>query len=166
MSFKRPPPREAKQWTGDALPSPRSAKSEQQKQYDRDDAKARRQREALRIDDGKARLSVPVPKTPDRKSQAIRDAARDEECTVRIVGACNFDPATSVWSHAPWLDGDRGMQIKSLDLNGAIACSACHDLIDGRTKHLPPGASKQSIELDWHRGHLRSLVRLRQKGLV
>ncbi len=108
---------------------------------------------------------ITVSKTPDRKSQAIRDAARDEECTVRIVGACNFDPATSVWSHMPSLDADRGMGMKAIDLAGAIACSGCHDVVDGR-RPLPPGASATSVFVDWCRGHFRSLVRLRQKGLV
>lgn len=67
--------------------------------------------------------------------------------------------------HWPGLDGGRGLGIKSLDLAGAICCSACHDVIDGRAP-LPAGATRESVEIDWHRGHLRSLVLLAQKGLL
>ena len=84
---------------------------------------------------------------------------------MRLVGACNHDPATTVWSHLPGIDGDRGMGIKSLDLCGAYACATCHDVVDGRAP-LPAGATRQSVMLDWHHGHMRSLVRLAQKGLL
>lgn len=100
-----------------------------------------------------------------RTVQAIRNAARDEDCTVRIAGACNSNPATSVWSHFPGLDGDRGMGIKALDLCGAIACSACHDVVDGRAP-MPAGATRSSVMLDWFHGHMRSLVVLARKGVL
>lgn len=115
--------------------------------------------------DAVARCSAPVLKVQGRVSQAIRDSARGEECSVRLVGVCNNDPATTVWSHLPGIDGDRGMGIKSLDLCGAACCSACHDVIDGRAP-LPAGATRQSVMLDWMFGHMRSLVRLAQKGLL
>lgn len=110
-------------------------------------------------------LSKVEPKTPDRKKQSIRDSARGEACTVRIVGACNSNPETTVWSHLPSLDGGRGMGMKAIDECGAYACSGCHDAIDGR-RPLPPGASPTSVQLDWFRGHIRSLVILKQKGLL
>jgi len=105
------------------------------------------------------------PKIEQRKVQSIRDSARGEECTVRIVGACNSRPDTVVWSHVPSLVGDRGMGLKALDLCGAYACAACHDVVDGR-RGLPPGASAMSVRLDWFQGHMRSLVLLARKGLV
>lgn len=104
-------------------------------------------------------------KTPDRKKQSIRDSARGEECTARIVGACNHDPATTVWSHLPSLDGGRGMGLKSIDENGAYLCSGCHDAIDGR-RPMPLGATRDSLMLDWCAAHFRSLVILKQKGLL
>lgn len=109
--------------------------------------------------------SGPLLKTPNRKNQAIRDSARDEECQVRIVGACNHDKATTVWSHFMFLAAGRGMGIKSIDEAGAYSCSGCHDVVDGR-RRLPPGASTTSIMLDWYAGHMRSLVILKQKGLL
>lgn len=107
----------------------------------------------------------PAPKVQGRKQQAIRDAAQGEPCTVRLVGVCNHRPETSVWAHWPGLDGDRGMGLKSIDLAGAIACFSCHDVIDMRAK-APDGMTREQVELAFFRGHLRSLVRLKQKGLL
>lgn len=107
----------------------------------------------------------PVLKTPDRKSQAIRDSARDEECTVRITGVCNHDPKTTVWSHAPIGAAGKAGALKALDLCGCYSCAACHDVVDGRAPR-PAGYSREQVLLDWFFGHLRSLVRLKQKGLV
>jgi hypothetical protein len=111
--------------------------------------------------------AVPAPKLTrkDRTRQSIRDAARGEECTVRITGACVGGTETTVLSHWPGIDGDRGMGIKALDLCGAFACVGCHDVVDGR-RGLPPGASRNSVTHDWLIGHLRTLVRLAQKGIV
>ncbi len=34
-------------------------------------------------------------------SKKVRDSARGQDCTVRIPGTCNFDPATTVLAHLP-----------------------------------------------------------------
>ena len=113
---------------------------------------------------GRALVAL-APRIVSRKRPAICDSANGEDCTVRIVGACNSDPTTTVWSHLPGLDGDRGMGIKALDICGAYCCWSCHEVVDARAP-LPAGATRQSVMLDWHAGHMRSLVRLAQKGLV
>ncbi len=82
-----------------------------------------------------------------------------------MIGVCNHDSATTVWSHWPGLAGGRGMGLKSNDLCGAYACSACHDVVDMRSDP-PEGMTRQAVEIDWHEGHLRSLVRLCEKGIV
>lgn len=120
---------------------------------------------AGRLDGPTVTVKSAPAKIEHRKVQAIRDSARGEECTVRIVGACNSRPDTVVWSHVPSLVGDRGMGMKALDVCGAYACAACHDVVDGR-RGLPPGASLTSVLLDWHMGHMRSLVLLARKGLL
>ncbi|MDB5541967.1 MAG: hypothetical protein JWQ89_3694 [Devosia sp.] len=153
MTFKRPPPRPAKQWTADELPTPRAAVL-----YAPISNLTREQFE--RMYPGKPEL-----KTPDRKSTAIRESARGEECTVRIVGACTHDDAMTIWSHAPFKSADKGGSIKSLDLCGAYCCTACDAVIDGQ-RPMPPGASRTSVMNDWFHGHMRSLVKLRQKGLA
>lgn len=57
-------------------------------------------------------------------------AARGQECQIRIPGACNGDPATTVFAH---LNG-AGMGMKKPDIHGSFACSVCHDIVDGRLK--------------------------------
>ncbi|MFC6122586.1 DUF1364 domain-containing protein [Citrobacter bitternis] len=60
-------------------------------------------------------------------------AARGRECQVRIPGVCNGNDETSVLAHIR-LTGLCGTGIKPPDLIATIACSACHDEIDRRTR--------------------------------
>lgn len=106
-----------------------------------------------------------LQKVPERVHQAIRDSARGEDCSVRIVGACSFDPEKTIWSHAPFGAGGKGRGIKAIDLCGAYACTCCDAVIDGQAP-LPPGVTREMALIDWFYGHLRSLVRLKQKGLA
>ena len=116
-------------------------------------------------------VNAPVARTPssphadDARGRKIRQSARGEDCDVRIAGVCNFDPATTVWSHYPGLAGGRGMGLKSLDACGVYCCSACHDLADDRAP-APHGMTRQDVMLAWHEGHLRSLIKLHSKGLL
>ena len=110
-------------------------------------------------------MAKPVLKTPEPHDQRIRDSAKGEECTVRIVGACTHDPAHTIWSHAPLQAAGKGRGLKSICLAGAYCCTSCDAVVDGQ-RHLPPGASRDSVLLDWSHGHMRSLVILKQKGLA
>lgn len=148
MAFGQQPRRAAKQYEGEKFA-----------------VEPRRARMVARLDERKPAAKAPPPKIERRVRQDIRDAANGEECTVRITGACNHRTDTTVGAHWPGLDGDRGMAMKAFDLCIAFACSGCHDVIDMRAP-LPPGATRESVELDYHRGHLRTLVRLGQKGLL
>ena len=113
----------------------------------------------------KTKAIVQAPKDGTMYSQAIRDSARGAECSMRIFEVCNRDPATSVWAHWPGLDGGRGMGVKSIDLAGCVACSACHDVLDGRAPR-PIWMSREAVELAFLRAHLRSLVMLVRRGLI
>jgi hypothetical protein len=99
-----------------------------------------------------------------RTVQAIRDSARGEPCLVRILG-CPGDPAMTIWSHAPFGAAGKGMGIKSLDLAGAYCCTYCDAIVDGQ-RPLPAGVRRDEALLDWFMGHVRSLERLAQKGLL
>lgn len=79
------------------------------------------------------------------ESKKLRDSARGRDCTLRIPGTCNGNPETTVLAHLPC--GHRGVGMKSPDNMAVFACSACHDLIDGRARG----------ELDW-RDVLRALA--------
>ena len=95
----------------------------------------------------------------------ITESARDEDCLVRLPGACSFDPAKTIWSHARWLSAGRGKSIKALDLAGAYCCTTCDGIFDGNIK-MPPVMTREQVDADWCQGHFRSLVRLREKGLI
>ena len=63
----------------------------------------------------------------------LRKLARGKSCMVRLPGICNHDPATTVLAHYR-LGGTCGAGMKPSDWQGAWACSACHDAVDGRTE--------------------------------
>jgi hypothetical protein len=107
---------------------------------------------------------APRPKVQGRKRQDIRDSARGEECTVRIAGVCRGGTEHTIWSHAPLGAAGKGRSIKSLDLAGAYCCTACDAALDQAQR--PPGMTREQVLLDWFFGHMRSLVRLAQKGLL
>lgn len=95
---------------------------------------------------------------------AITKSANGEDCQVRIIGVCTFDPATTIWSHARHGSAGKGKGIKALDLAGAYACTACdaaYDQLAG-VKHM----TRAEVDLDWFHGHMRSLVILADKGLI
>lgn len=64
------------------------------------------------------------------KARKFRASARGQECTFRIPGVCNYDPATTVLCHAP--HPDKGMGFKGPDSWAAHGCSSCHDCMDNR----------------------------------
>lgn len=94
----------------------------------------------------------------------ITASANGEDCQVRYVGICTHDPAKTIWSHSRHGAAGKGKGIKALDLAGAYACTACdaaYDQMQG-AKHM----TRQELDLDWFMGHMRSLVRLHEKGLI
>lgn len=68
-------------------------------------------------------------------SNRLRESARGQDCTLRIIGVCNFDSSTTVLAHLPC--GQKGMGMKGPDVIAVFACSACHDRLDARTSSAP-----------------------------
>lgn len=91
------------------------------------------------------------------KSKKIRESARDEDCSLRMVGICNFNNQTTILAHLPC--GMKGTGLKAPDNMAVYACSNCHDVLDSRAKG----------EVDW-RDVLRALAetqrKLIEKGLM
>lgn len=87
----------------------------------------------------------------------LRDAARGRDCQIRLAGICNYNPATTVLSHYR-LAGISGMSMKSPDLLGAWACSACHAHVD---THKDDATARAFLE-----GVLRTQARLIKEGMV
>lgn len=156
MSWKKPPPRPVKQFTGEIRarePAPGIGVAEM----------VARVPEAFRTP-----MPARIPPTPsgeDARGRRITQSARGEECDIRIPGVCNHDSTTTVWSHFPGLAGGRGMGLKSNDLCGVYSCFACHEVVDMRAP-TPAEMSRSEVMLCWHEGHLRSLIKLAIKGIV
>jgi len=84
---------------------------------------------------------------------SLRKFARGQECQVRIYGVCNYNPDTTILAHIR-LGGVAGMGQKPPDMCSTFACSACHDVIDGRTK---TDLDRIQIESHMLHGMVRSL---------
>jgi hypothetical protein len=56
------------------------------------------------------------------------------------------------------------MGMKSPDLLGAWACSACHDEIDGRTRKS--GMTRDELRLAHYDGMARTIVQLHKEGII
>lgn len=90
-------------------------------------------------------------------SKKLRNSARGESCSLRLPGVCNHNPETTVLAHVPC--GQRGIGLKGPDLVAVFACSACHDALDGRSRHEVDG-------WDVIRALAETQVRWVQMGLV
>lgn len=78
---------------------------------------------------------------------------------MRVPGHCNWRPETVVLAH---LSGG-GMGRKAPDLHGAFCCSACHDVLDGRSSS---GFSRRELQLFHHEGVFRTQAIWLEEGLI
>lgn len=87
----------------------------------------------------------------------IREAARGQDCQVRLFGICNHDTSTVVLAH---LNGG-GMGMKMSDIHGAFCCSACHDALDRRIK---TPLTRDQLRLAHLEGMVRTQIILQAMG--
>lgn len=97
---------------------------------------------------------------------AITQSARNEDCTVRLMGVCNRNPETTVWAHDNEPEGGkaRGKKLICVDHIGAYACSDCHMVYD-RQVTRPAGMSKAYVDAQFAKGRAVSEQKLKDKGL-
>ena len=81
---------------------------------------------------------------------------------MRLPGVCNHNSETVVLAHYR-LAGVSGMGMKSPDILGAWACSACHDVID-RRDHTD--LDRDFVRLAHLDGMVRTIAQLVKEGLV
>lgn len=81
---------------------------------------------------------------------------------MRLPGVCNHNSETVVLCHYR-LAGVSGMGMKSPDILGAWACSACHDAID-RRDHTD--LERDFVRLAHLEGMVRTIAQLVREGLV
>ena len=93
----------------------------------------------------------------------LRKEAKGRGCMVRIFGICNHNSVTVVLAHIR-IAGVSGMGMKSPDLIGAWACSACHDELDGRTRKS--GLTRDELRLAHYDGMARTIMQLHKEGLI
>lgn len=92
----------------------------------------------------------------------LRKEARGRGCMVRIPEVCNHNSETVVLAHYR-LAGVSGIGMKSPDVLGAWACSACHDAIDRRA-HID--LDRDYVRLLHLEGMARTLAQLNREGLI
>lgn len=93
----------------------------------------------------------------------ITKSARGEQCQVRLPFVCNGNPETVVLAHSNGSAAGKGIGMKAPDYLGAYACSACHDVVDGRRRCE---LSRTEIKLAFAEGVFRTQRILEAKGLL
>lgn len=86
--------------------------------------------------------------------------AKGRECQVRLP-CCNHNPETTVLAHYR-LAGTCGVGMKPNDLQGAWACSSCHDEIDRRTRIF----ENEFVRLAHTEGVMRTIDILVREGKI
>jgi hypothetical protein len=99
------------------------------------------------------------------KMTPIRKSARDQECTIRLPGVCNFDTSTTVLCHSNESTDGKGMGLKASDECAAYGCSACHDVVDGR-RPRPEGMSLELMLSIFREAIAQTRRILKRKGLL
>lgn len=62
-------------------------------------------------------------------SKRLQRSASGQDCTVNVVGVCNYDNGTTVLAHVQVDGGIMGG--KTHDFSACFSCSQCHAWIDG-----------------------------------
>ncbi len=87
----------------------------------------------------------------------LRRAARSQRCQIRLPLICNGDETTTVLAHFRII-GVSGLGMKSPDLIGAHACSACHEYCDTHRD--------AETQLAFARGVFRTQAALISRGVL
>lgn len=97
------------------------------------------------------------------RSNKITKSAKGQPCTLRTPW-CNDDKRTTVWCHSPFSMHGHGGSIKSHDPFGCYGCSACHDVLDGRT-HAKDVTREEKEHMFMH-AHAESVLILVELGII
>lgn len=90
----------------------------------------------------------------------LRDAARGQECKIRIPGICSFNPEQTILAHFRM---DCGTGMKPIDLCGSWACMPCHQVVDGQVKSA---YTRDQLDLMHLQGVYRTLNELVKRGKI
>ena len=104
-------------------------------------------------------MSEPFPKPKRWTSKKYRDAARGQDCTMRLPG-CRNDRETVVLAHR----NGAGMGTKASDHDAADLCDFCHNTFDGRTNIQ--GWTKQRLTMEFNRARLATIINRIERGII
>lgn len=112
----------------------------------------------------------PLKRTSGLKSRrkpltAIQKSAKDEECTIRLPGVCNFRTDTTVLCHSNELADGKGKGLKAPDECAAYGCYDCHEVVDGR-RPRPEGMSYELVLSLFREAQEQTRRILKRKGLI
>lgn len=97
------------------------------------------------------------PKEKPWRSKKYRDAARGQNCTMRLPG-CKNKTETVVLAHR----NGAGMGTKASDYDAADMCAYCHDHYDGRRK----GFATAGMEVEFARARLETIINRLERGVL
>lgn len=100
-------------------------------------------------------------KTTRPKKTPIRSSARDEECTLRFHGVCNYRTDTTVLCHR----NGAGAGMKSADTDACYGCFACHTMLDGHAPR-PAWLTRDAMLATFEIAVGLTRARLATKGLL
>ncbi len=100
-------------------------------------------------------------KSKGPKMTPIRRAARGEECTLMIPGACNYRTDSTVLCHR----NGAGMGMKAADTDACFGCHGCHAVLDGHVKR-PDWLSYDELLARFEIAVERTHIILKRMGLI
>jgi len=95
----------------------------------------------------------------------IRQSARNEQCTMKLPGVCNYNNETVVWAHSNRGEHGKAMGKKANDEYGAYLCYNCHQTYD-RQRKRPEGMTLEFVEDAFTIAMQHSRYILKDKGLI
>lgn len=105
-------------------------------------------------------MSEPFPKPARWQSKKYRDAAKGQNCTMRLPG-CQNDTATVVLAHR----NGAGMGTKASDHDAADMCAHCHDIYDRRKRYPLPGDYMTAV-LRFEQARLQTIINRIERGII
>jgi hypothetical protein len=108
--------------------------------------------------------SVYIEKDIAYRNIAIRQSARDAQCTVHSP-FCRQRHDTCVWAHSPFPEHGKAGGLKAHDHAGCYACQDCHAFLDGGwTTHRH--WTRDKVKALFCDAMVKSLLILLRKGVL
>ncbi len=101
---------------------------------------------------------IAFPKPKRWQSKKYRDAARGQDCTLRLPG-CTNNTETVILAH----HGGAGMGNKNSDHDSCDCCFLCHQKLD-RPDLWP--FSPEEMEAEFQRARLETIVNRIERGVI